>query len=153
MFWSHAKNDPDWSLSSYVKIEALRSIEDFWGVWDEYVSTRRIKWFIFYYYFMFDDIVPSWEDPQNSNGLRVVMKTNNVNAMTLLQELLMGMCGNYLIKDPTSKIKINGLEVQMRYAHTNFKLWLSNVPDICKFEDIMVELPHVNWQEVEIRKN
>lgn len=121
--WSiyfHGSEDPDWTLSSYTRLIDISTIQDFWKVMcviGEHVPENM-------FFVMRESIYPCWDDAQNMYGGCVSLKVAKVDALRMLEYLLIRALGEALAKPNFAWEMINGLSVSPKRYFCIIKIWL-----------------------------
>lgn len=118
ILWSHAINDNNWTLSSYKKLCTIRSVSDFWRLFNNF---KKIGWKYMHFFFMKSGIEPMWEHPSNRTGgicsFRIPLDDNalaiweNLNVQWVCQQL------------STMEDDINGISINPKNNWALIKIW------------------------------
>jgi translation initiation factor 4E len=117
LWYHHQKNN--WKLQSYKKIYTIKTIEDFWKLFNNWNKIGGIL--NQHYFLMRDDIGPIWEDNNNKNGGCWSYKKQNGDIFDLWTDLSVYMLGENLSSNPKS---INGISVCLKNdGYSVIKIW------------------------------
>lgn len=116
--WFHDSKD-DWTLNGYKKIYTIKTIKDYWKLynnWDKLGTINNKHFFI-----MKNNIPPIWEDINNKNGGCWSYKVNENNAQELWNELSL-----YLVTENLSTIQNDIVGISACLKKNNYsviKIW------------------------------
>ena len=65
VLWYHDPNDSDYSLTGYIRIAEVTSIDEFWSLVD---TIQRDAWESGMFFFMREGYRPLWDAPENDRG-------------------------------------------------------------------------------------
>lgn len=90
----HEPSNADWTMSSYVRLEQLSSVEGFWQVHEgvrPYLSRGM-------FFLMREHVFPCWDDPGNIDGGCISIKVLKEDLETFWEEAVSGMLGERLVR-------------------------------------------------------
>lgn len=94
VLWCHKISSNDWSLSGYEKLFEIKTVYDFWKVFNNFDSLGLEH---MHFYLMRDDISPIWEDVENRNGGMCTIKCEFSVCGSVLEDLCVHMVMNSLL--------------------------------------------------------
>ena len=142
--WFHHTTDYKWDLESYRSIITLRSIEDFWSLyneWNQYLPEIQNNMF----FLMKQGIPPIWEDEKNQMGGVWCFRVQKMNVYSAWTELSMMLLGNTLCKDVKHMKHINGISISSKTHYSIIKIWNndSSLNDV----SILETIPFINFEK------
>lgn len=132
--WYHHIKD-DWSINGYRNIYTIKTVEDFWKLYNNWDKIGGIIYKQFF--LMKNNIQPIWEDESNKNGGCWSFKINENNVEELWEELSILLVTEELLKN---KDDVVGLSLCLK--KNNFcvvKIWNNN----CKNNSIKLLNPKI----------
>lgn len=113
----------DWKPEHFKKICKVRTIEDFWSIFNNFnklgIKYRRL--------FMYrEPIIPVWEDSRNSNGGECSFKIEVIEAIELITYIGIQIIGETFLEDNT---KINGFSINPKNGWSIIKIWHSEMEE------------------------
>jgi Eukaryotic initiation factor 4E len=91
----HEPSETDWTMSSYVRLEEISSIESFWQVHEgvrRYLSKGM-------FFLMREHVFPCWDDPGNIQGGCISIKVLKEDIEAFWEEAVVRMLGERFVKD------------------------------------------------------
>ena len=120
--WYHYDKD-NWKLSGYKKIFTIKTINDFWSLYNNWDKTGGIT--SKHFFLMKNDVTPIWEDANNVHGGCWSFKINEDQAEELWENLSTYLVSNELC--PTVADEIVGLSICLKKNNnTVVKIWNKN---------------------------
>ena len=116
--WYHNSKD-DWTINGYKKIYNIKTIEDYWKLynnWDKLGGINNKHFFM-----MKNNVTPIWEDPVNKTGGCWSFKINESASQDLWDHL-----SQYLVSENMSSIKDDIVGLSVCLKKNNFsvvKIW------------------------------
>lgn len=136
--WIHPDGN-DWTIKGYKKIYEMKSIQDFFGVYNYII---KISSFINVpVFFMKNNILPLWEDEPNSKGGVMSFKIDTRKAQLIWKECCMALIGRYLSHRMDI---INGLSMSPKSNCCVLKIWFSENVEFEDKKKIFDETFHLN---------
>lgn len=121
VLWCHDLANPDWSLKSYKKLCTIRTVSDFWRLFNNF---KKIGWKYMHFYLMKQNITPMWEDINNRNGGICSFKMDIDNTIDIWETLNVHMICGVLT---SHKDDINGLSISPKnQSWAIVKIWNKN---------------------------
>lgn len=117
----HDPEDPNWSDGSYVKVCEIRSIEEFWSL---YQLLPKHTFHLGMFFLMRDTIFPTWEDPQNRNGGCWSYKVPIADVFSAWESLSVYLVSENLT--PSDFKLINGISISPKKGFCIIKIWNNN---------------------------
>ena len=121
VLWYHHEKD-NWKLSGYKQIYQIKTIQDFWQL---YNNLDKLGGITFKHFFLMkNNISPIWEDPININGGCWSFKIQEDNVEELWEDL-----STYLVTEKLSKMQhdITGLSICLKKNNYSvIKIWNKN---------------------------
>ena len=117
--WYHKQDESSWEKDSYImvyKITTIRSLIQFRNSF--YILPQFLNG---YYFFMFDDIFPKWEDPKNRNGGCYNINIPKDDVDEYVWETL------YLLISERISETINGISIVPKKYNAILRLWNCDV--------------------------
>jgi len=65
VLWYHDPNNQDYSLESYIKIQEIKTVQDFWNITD---TITKEAWESGMFFLMREGYRPLWDAPENAKG-------------------------------------------------------------------------------------
>jgi len=127
--WYHIPNDKNWSKESYKKIYDIKTIEDYWII---YNNLKPAHFENGMYFLMRENIFPLWEDPHNINGGCWSFKIDKKTIYKSWTELSIALLGEKLMKETANSLDINGITISPKKGFCIMKIWNSNKQNSAK---------------------
>ena len=124
VLWAHLPHDTDWSLTSYIKIIELSSMEQVISLYNSVPAAMIHNCMLF---MMRKGINPTWEDPKNCQGGCFSFKVNNKNVPSVWKDLSYVLTGETVSTDPKFQEKINGITISPKKSFCILKIWMQNL--------------------------
>ena len=138
--WFHSATADDWSLESYTKIYEIKSIIDFWRVFNNHYSLYGGM-----YFFMKNDIKPVYEDSKNKDGGYWSIKISINDSFRIWKLLCLDLLGNSI----TKKEIVNGVSICKKKKFFILKIWIKDV----KYKDLLnIELKDIDKTNILFNK-
>jgi hypothetical protein len=136
-YYFHDPNDDNWSLTSYIRMHNVSTVQDFWNI---HLSVKdKLKNGMFF--IMREHVFPCWDDSSNINGGCLSIKVLKENLVDYWEALCIKLLGETLLVDKNKNQwdVINGISTSPKRYFCIVKIWLStnefddkkyfNVPD------------------------
>jgi hypothetical protein len=120
----HCPTDQDWNISSYLRINDVSTVQDFWKIHNNLGD--KLKSGIFF--IMREHVFPSWDSPENINGGCLSIKVLKENLVEYWEKLCTRVLGeNLLIPELKDKWDlVNGISTSPKRYFCIVKIWMSN---------------------------
>ena len=118
--WYHSINDNEWGKKSYKKIFEINNIFDM-KILFSIIKKNNLQNGMFF--FMKNNIFPTWEDPSNRLGGCMSFKIDSDKILDEWNKLIYYLINNKLIDDIN---KITGLSISPKKEFNIIKIWLAN---------------------------
>ena len=119
--WYHSINDTNWNKNSYQNLYTIKNLYDLKSLND---SIEKIHLQNGMFFFMRENIFPTWEDPDNREGCCISFKISG----GILKEQWNLIMNNVLIedilKDKSNSEYLNGISISPKKEFNIVKLWL-----------------------------
>jgi translation initiation factor 4E len=119
IFYYHDPENSDWSLESYVKVAEIRSVEEFWSL---YNMLPKQSFHLGMFFLMRNDILPTWEDSENINGGCWSYKIS-VSDVYPMWEILSARVVCDSITTTNDENVINGISISPKKGFCVLKIW------------------------------
>ena len=113
----HSPSLQDWSVTSYMKVATFATVEEFWAVFSKLPESN---FHMGMFFFMRNDIKPTWEDPQNIKGGCWSYKVPMCNIFPVWKQMAALLVGESL---STSPMLLNGLSISPKRGFCIVKIW------------------------------
>jgi hypothetical protein len=145
ILWYHDPNNMDYSLSSYINLGLIKSIE---GFWHYYNQLKHIQLQNGMFFLMLEGVLPTWEDTINGGFWSYkIDKKDIVQAWTKLSIFMLS--DNFVdVNENGDKLdnEIIGISISPKKTFTILKVWLNN--DSLKEQvKINTEIPFIKNEE------
>ena len=120
--YQHDSKSSDWTYPSYVKVNMISTVQEFWDVHtaiERYIPDNM-------FFMMRDDIFPSWDDSNNLQGGSISLKIQKADATRTWLSMCIKLTSNTLTKEPDMFDCINGLSISPKANSSIIKIWLKN---------------------------
>ena len=124
VLWAHLPHDTDWSLTSYIKIMEISTVEDIVSLINSVPALMVKNCMLF---LMRKDINPTWEDPRNNEGGCFSFKVINKNVPSVWKSLSYILTGETLSDDSKFQENVTGITISPKKSLCILKIWLSNL--------------------------
>ena len=131
VIWYH-DNNSDWTIKGYKKIYEIKTIEDFWEIYNRLNNHILLKG---QFFLMKNNIPPIWENKENIEGGCWSYKINKNDSFISWLHLSMNLCGEILTKDHQNMDIINGISLSPKKNFSIIKIWNNNS---AKIENILI---------------
>ena len=116
VIYFHDYMDSNWNRESYEKLVHIKTIYDFWTVFDIIKDKLTLGMF----FFMKNNIFPKWDDKQNCKLSFVSIKILKSNTINFMEETLIHlMSGNLL---PNNAHHIHGISISPKKGFCIIKI-------------------------------
>lgn len=119
VLWCHLKTERNWDISTFIKIYTIRTVQDFWGVYNNITRFDNEIFFL-----MREGISPVWDTPKNRNGGKWNIYINRKKANELWLDLSLLAVGETL-KLPCTEF-INGIAIRPKFHQSIIKIMTKN---------------------------
>ena len=128
----HEPSDTDWTMSSYVRLDQISSVERFWQVHEgvrKYLSRGM-------FFLMREHVFPCWDDSSNIHGGCVSIKVLKEDICVFWQEAVTRLLGEKIMLAETSDAwsHVNGISTSPKRFFCICKLWLK--------DDVFIDRKH-----------
>jgi hypothetical protein len=123
----HCPNDENWNLTSYLRLNDISTVNDFWRL----NTILKDKYKNGMFFVMREHVFPCWDDDNNIDGGCLSIKVLKENLVDYLEELCIRMLGENLLV-PELKHRwdiINGISTSPKRYFSIVKVW-------CKTNDL-----------------
>ena len=118
----------DW-LKEFKKIYTIDTIQLFWKIYNNIPVWSSTSSGTIYSIFK-DNILPSWEDPKNTDGFSLILYTNNKTMRDeQLDELYLNLLLFIIGNTSSFSFLINGCTFDRKYNGSKITLWLNSYVD------------------------
>ena len=129
ILWCHDIYDKNWKKNSYKQLCKINNVSDFWRLFNNF-NTLGMRFN--HYFFMKNNIFPTWEDINNRNGGSCSFRIEIDECYEIWEELNIRMVCDLLHDDKD----INGISISPKNNWAIIKIWNKN-----KNYDLSVCLP------------
>ncbi len=127
ILWCHETNTKNWEEKSYKKISIIKTVSDFWTIFNNF---DKLDTETMHYFLMKNNIVPTWEYPDNRKGGTCSFRINIMNSLDMWEDFCSKMVIDKLIDDIND---INGISYNPKNNWAMIKIWnRDNNKDISK---------------------
>lgn len=125
--WSyrfHNPNDENWTLQSYLHLQDVSTVEEFWKV--QYAIKDKLKNGMFFV--MREHVFPCWDDENNINGGCLSIKVLKENLVEYWNTLCMRLTGETLLKEEHRDkwTHVNGISTSPKRYFCIVKIWMGS---------------------------
>ena len=113
----HSPSLQDWSVTSYMEVATFQTAEEFWAVFGK---LPEANFHMGMFFFMRQDIKPTWEDPHNAKGGCWSYKIPMRHIYPVWKGLTALLVGESLSSVP---MLLNGLSVSPKRGFCIVKVW------------------------------
>lgn len=106
--------------SSIRKISTVKSVEEFWGVYDYLVRPNDLPTSTDYHFFR-EGIKPTWEDASNARGGKWIVRLKKGLASRYWEEVILALIGCQFTGMPANEVC--GAVVSIRYSEDIVSVW------------------------------
>jgi len=132
VIWYHDNNN-DWTINGYKKIYNIKTIEDFWEIYQRLNNYILLKG---QFFLMKENVEPIWENKDNIDGGCWSYKINKNDSYISWIYLSMNICGEILTRDHSNMNSINGISFSPKKNFCIIKIWNN---DRTNTENILVD--------------
>jgi hypothetical protein len=121
----HEPSDSDWTMASYIRLDQISSIEDFWKVHEgmqKYISKGM-------FFLMREHVFPCWDDSSNIDGGCISIKVLKEDIGAFWQEIVAKLVGESLMVEDASSdawSHVNGISTSPKRFFCICKIWLKD---------------------------
>ena len=119
ILYQHFINDDYWTHDSYKNIAQIATISELDILFDFFYDSLHKSMF----FFMKNDVFPSWDDSANLNSGTICIKVNK-NDNQIFRELCYRSCKDKIIDESDTEY-INGISISPKYFSCIIKIWMS----------------------------
>lgn len=112
--------------NSIKQIAILKTVEEFWSVYDYVVRPNDLPTATDYHFFR-EGIKPTWEDPHNSHGGKWIVRLRKGLASRYWEEAILALIGCQFTGIPDEEIC--GAVVSIRYSEDIVSIWNRTASD------------------------
>lgn len=123
VLYAHYSHVKDWSLSSYIRIHNINTLEDMVCL-NKYITSDLITNCMLF--IMRQDIKPIWEDKENKNGGCFSYKIDNSSAESIWKRLSYFLISENISTDLDFMSKVNGITISPKKHFCILKLWMKD---------------------------
>eukprot|EP01083_Nonionella_stella_P255440 876765_1 len=106
--------------SSIKQIATVRSVEEFWGVYDFLVRPNDLPTTTDYHFFR-EGVKPTWEDAANARGGKWIVRLRKGLASRYWEEVILALIGCQFTGIPSNEVC--GAVVSIRYSEDIVSVW------------------------------
>lgn len=118
ILWYHDPNNNDYSLESYIKIQEIQTLADFWNI----VETISLEaWNSGMFFFMKDGYRPLWDAPENEKGGAWSKKTDASETHTIFVDCMVHCIAGCLLTKQNETIV--GVTISPKGPFHIIKFW------------------------------
>lgn len=131
--WNLYFHDPfnyNWDKKSFYNIYTINTISDFWDIFNSLKHFLNVGMF----FFMRNNIIPLWEEPENKNGGYISYKLSNNNFINEIEKILIMVLSENTLKNEyiNDFDIINGISISPKKNFSIIRIWLKSM----KYNDI-----------------
>jgi len=115
--WCHDIYNKDWSIKSYQKLFVMKTVSDFWSVFNNF---NKLGMKYMHFFLMKNNIMPTWESVDNRYGGVCSFKSDIDKAIVVFEDLNVRMMCSTLNAD---KEDINGISISPKNNWAMIKVW------------------------------
>ncbi len=139
--WYHDPNNHDYSLSSYINLGTLDTIEKFWHYYYQLKLTQLQNGMFF---IMLKGVLPTWED--NLNGGFWSYKIDKKEISQAWTKLSIYLLSDNFVENSLFKDEIIGISISPKKTFSILKVWLND--DKLNHEVVIKkDLPYIKNEE------
>lgn len=105
--------------SSIKTIATVNTVEEFWGVYNHLVRPNDLPTTTDYHFFR-EGIKPTWEDPNNAQGGKWIVRLRKGLASRYWEEVILALLGQQF---PAPDGEICGAVISIRYSEDIISIW------------------------------
>ena len=120
----HDPYDTDWTMTSYIRIGTMSSVEEFWQHHDcQRGNLHKAMFFV-----MREHVFPMWDDPSNVEGGCLSIKVLKENMAEFWEDLCKKLLGESLLNEDVSDKwdLVNGISTSPKKHFCIIKVWLKD---------------------------
>tara|TARA_B110001469_G_scaffold127742_1_gene150176 strand:+ start:2159 stop:2647 length:489 start_codon:yes stop_codon:yes gene_type:complete len=118
--WIHELNNKNWDNQSYKKIFDCENLYDY-NILKKTIKTQNLQNCM--YFFMREDIIPMWEDPENRLGCCISFKVPLKDIKSEWDKLLLKIISEDIHINIDDFNKLNGISISPKKEFNIIKLW------------------------------
>lgn len=118
VLWYHDPENKDYSISSYIKIAELSTVQQFWSVID---TIPKEAWECGMYFFMKTGYLPIWEAPEHEKGGSWSKKIEASQACTAFIDMMVHCVSNEMLI--AKKDTLAGISISPKGQFHIIKIW------------------------------
>lgn len=120
----HDPLDVDWTITSYIRLSSIGSIEQFW----ENMNCMKNQVHKGIFFIMREYVFPCWDDINNINGGCLSIKILKDQLAEFWEDLCIKLLGETLLKENKRHLWniINGISSSPKKHFCIIKIWLKN---------------------------
>ena len=145
ILWYHSVTEKSWSKSSYINLcedipgKVITDANQLWSIYKALDNTFTAGMF----FLMRKGILPTWEDPSNSNGGYWSFKVSKRNSNDVWKKLTAGLVGNSLTCDSKNMTYITGISISPKISNCVMKILNNN----SKITDVNIFTKEIDYLE------
>ena len=149
VMYYHDPENSDWSQKSYAKVAEIKSVEEFWSL---YNILPKQSFHLGMFFLMRNDILPTWEDSENINGGCWSYKIS-VSDVYPMWEILSARVVCDSITTTNDENVINGISISPKKGFCVLKIWnrSSAVSSVSVLKNDIPKLKHTESLYVAFR--
>jgi hypothetical protein len=117
VLWCHHVHDKDWSIGGYTKLYTLKTVADFWKLFN---NIDKLSPKVNNFFLMKEDTEPIWEHVNNRDGGICSFKIEMDNSLKVYEDLCLRLMCNKLVDNPED---INGISFSPKNNWSIIKIW------------------------------
>jgi hypothetical protein len=122
----HEADSSDWTLSSYVRLTDVSTVEEFWNMSSlihQLVSDNM-------FFLMREGVYPCWDDVNNMQGGSISLKVPKTEAVRAWESICKRVLGECMVNveevDSSNSSSINGVSISPKRYFCIIKIWLKD---------------------------
>ncbi len=115
--WCHDIYNKDWSIKSYQKLFVMKTVSDFWSVFNNF---NKLGMKYMHFFLMKNNIFPTWESVDNRDGGVCSFKADIEKAILVFEDLNVRMMCSTLNHDNDD---VNGISISPKNNWAMIKVW------------------------------
>lgn len=123
VLWCHNIHDNDWSLNGYTNLCTIRTVSDFWKLFN---NIDKLGYKVNNFFLMKEGTDPTWEHENNRNGGICSFRTNSDFSLKLYEDLCSRLMCNILTNNIDDMDDINGISFSPKNNWAIIKIWNKN---------------------------
>jgi len=127
-FWNLYFHDPfdnNWDKKSFYNIYTLNTISDFWDIFNSLKPFLNSGMF----FFMRNNIIQLWEEPENKKGGYISYKIPNNNFINEIEKILIMVLSENTLKSEyiNDYHIVNGISISPKKNFSIIRIWLGSM--------------------------